>query len=394
VHITLSKKFLGTPYHLIYDGSVYAWSDDIPDDSWLLGFNEPRDLSLVAEMLGMNLSTFQSSIYGVSIDEIFESSQVIPWIHVIPRREFNSILSDLLGQLWGLCKAEGASYYLNRFISNRELLRGLHRPLIGAAVLNKIAQSETLKRGEILKFSPDESGYAKRTEYNLIKSSTGRLTVSSGPNILTLKKTYRKIIKSRFDNGKIIQADIVSLEPRIALAIAGKEIPEDIYEYTRLNLLKSAVTRQQAKIITLSCIYGSSSWALEKQLPNSLNAKDVIRRVRSYFNIDNLDKVLTDQYNKLGYITNAYGRRLDPGDAIVNRYLQSTGVDVSFEVFEDINKKVLDKSDECLPIFVIHDAELFDSSKSSVQLLKDITKDGIYIDSLQAKFPIKLEVIE
>ena len=65
MHITLSKKFLGTPYHLIYDGSVYAWSDDIPDDSWLLGFNEPRDLSLVAEMLGIKLSAFQSSIYGV-----------------------------------------------------------------------------------------------------------------------------------------------------------------------------------------------------------------------------------------------------------------------------------------------------------------------------------------
>jgi len=394
MHIALSKQFLGTPHHMVYDGTLFTWSDYIPDSSWLFGFDSPRDLKCVADALGVKLNTFKSSPHGTSIREIFgETIDIVPWIRALPKVTFNEILTSLLGQLWQLCADQAASYYLNRFISNRELIESLHRPLIDAVLLSTIAQKETIKRNEILRFSPDENGYAKRTVYNLIKSSTGRLTVSSGPNILILKKEYRKLIKSRFNNGKIFQADIVSLEPRIALAVAGKEIPEDIYEFSRTELLNSSVTRKEAKIITLSCIYGSSEWALSKQLPARLNSKDVLRRIRSYFNIDELEKSLTEEYMKLGYIKNAYGRHLDPGDSIVNRFLQSSGVDVSFEVFEDINKNITNFKDECLPIFIIHDAELFDVSSEAIDKLKSATSKSIYVKTLDAHFPIKLEVV-
>lgn len=394
MHVSLSSKLLGTPCHLSYDGSTYTWSNEIPGDSWLLGFDSPRDLSCVAEALGTELSTFESSPHGRSAREIFgDSDIIIPWHHIIPKDKFKTMLSELLGQLWMICTSQATSYYLNRFIRNREQLCSLRRPLINATLLSNIAKHEGLRRGEILKFSPDNDGYAKRTVYNLTKSSTGRLTVSSGPNILTLNKKYRNIIMSRFSDGEILQADIISLEPRIALAIAGKSIPNDIYEFVRVELLDSVVSRSEAKIIALSCIYGSSEWALSKQLPDGINSKDTRRRIRSYFNVDNLEKLLMSEYDRSGYITNVYGRRLDPGDAIVNRYLQSSGVDVSFEVFEEVNRQMSDLSDECLPIFIIHDAEIFDVSKRASTKLKEIVSKGIYVPTLSAKFPIKIEVI-
>ena len=51
-------------------------------------------------------------------------------------------------------------------------------------------------------FIPDKLGYTQQITYNQHSTSTGRLTVDKGPQILTLAKKYRDIIQSRFEGGQ------------------------------------------------------------------------------------------------------------------------------------------------------------------------------------------------
>ncbi len=115
-------------------------------------------------------------------------------------------------------------YYIDTVSSHRELLDRLQRPLVDIPMVKyRVDRSRNGKSYDISRFMPtDNTGMAPKTDYSMSGSITGRLTVSRGPNILTLKKSYRKILKSRFKDGSIVQADISSLEPRIALAFAGK----------------------------------------------------------------------------------------------------------------------------------------------------------------------------
>ena len=62
-----------------------------------------------------------------------------------------------------------------------------------------------------------------------ITSITGRMTITSGPNILTLKRGHRKILRSRYPGGKIVEIDIRAAEPRVVLALVGKKVEGDVY---------------------------------------------------------------------------------------------------------------------------------------------------------------------
>ena len=95
--------------------------------------------------------------------------------------------------------------YLVSYMCIKKFLRSLSRPSISIKDLRDIKDSikheGTAKR--IMSLLPDVSGLAPRVVYDMTATSTGRLTVIEGPNILTLPAEARKSIKSRFPKGKI-----------------------------------------------------------------------------------------------------------------------------------------------------------------------------------------------
>ena len=202
---------------------------------------------------------------------------------------------------------------------------------------------------------------------------TGRLTIAHGPNILTLKKKYRRILKSSFKNGVIIQADIVSLEPRIALCVAQKIPPEDIYATIRDDVLNGEVSRSQAKIATLGCIYGMSPWTLSQKLPENLNARDILMKIREYFDIPHLERELKREFLESGYIKNVYGRRINTDSSLVNHFLQSTGADASLLAFDRLKKYLSDNGVNFKFLYVIHDAILIDVDDKALSKIKELT---------------------
>ena len=78
---------------------------------------------------------------------------------------------------------------------------------------------------------------------------------------------------------------------------------------------------------------------------------------------------------------------------MINHFLQSSGVDVSFNVFSLIIEKLNSLEIEFIPLYVIHDAIVLDIPKSSYEKIKKSTHDGFLISDLNCKFPIKIEVI-
>lgn len=397
MHIIISNEFLGTKQSLLYDGSEYRWVADIPPGSWQFGYSKLKNLSNLSSAMGINANVFSNSPHGKSLSSIIKDDVRIPWLHVLPSNCFQKLLSDLVDQLWMLIGDSNANYYMDRMELNRETLEKLYRPLVNVSEINRICDSTSVtKVRELKRFKPESGSMSPKTVYNLAGSITGRLTVLSGPNILTLKKSYRSIFSSRFKNGKIVQVDISSLEPRIALSIAKKKAPDDIYSFVRDEVLGGKISRNQAKVAVLSCIYGGGAWSIAKQLSDDVDPHSVMTEVKSYFDIPRLLNKLKSEYNNTGMIKSLYGRPIKSGDSLVNHYLQSTGVDVSFDVFRSIIR-MLDKSlenNEYCPVYVIHDAIVIDASENAMRELYKIQESGINVDILDENFPVKVEIIK
>jgi len=394
MNVVISKEILGTEKHLLHDGKRFTWSSSHDEDGWKLGFkNELKDLRMLADGSNVSLSLFDSTPSGKAAKFIFGESK-IPWMKVLPDDVFRKQLTVILDQLWMLLRDESNGYYKNQFLINREIIMNLCRPIIDTALLKKIISNETESRvHDLKKFLPKEGDISPRTVYNQLGSVTGRLTVIDGPNILTLKRENRKILKSRFDSGLIIQLDISSLEPRIALSMAGKDSPKDIYKFIGDTVLENQLTRDQVKVAVLTCIYGGSVWSLSQRLPKTLDAKYVLESIVKYFKIEDLRKYLQDDLKAVGHIKNLYGRQIKETDAMINHFLQSSGVDVSFNVFSLIIEKFNSLEIEFIPLYVIHDAIVLDIPRSSYDKIKESTQDGFLISELNCKFPIKIEVI-
>jgi len=396
MEIIISGRKLGTSNnHLSYNGKNFRWTSEIRDGAWLFGFDDSaKDLEIVANAIGREISTFDSSPHGRANNIIFGDTGIeIPWMHVMPKGVFHKQLQKLLKQLWGILTEESDQYYMNQFLFNRELLMTLKPPLIDIPVLREIIKNSSLKRSEMLKFMPHSGDLAPRTIYNQMGSVTGRLTVSDGPNILTLKRDHRKILKSRFKEGKIIQIDISSLEPRIALSVAGKESPDDIYEAVGEKVLGGELTRDEVKVAVLSCMYGATSWSLSKQLPDDIDADRVLIDIKRYFEISQLNSKLEAEIMNRGHIENLYGKPIKGSESLINHFLQSSGVDVSFNVFSQILSDLRDSDINFTPIYVIHDALVVDIEGRHHSKVKKLTSNGYKVKNLDCIFPVKVEII-
>jgi len=219
-------------------------------------------------------------------------------------------------------------------------------------------------------------------------TSTGRLTVIEGPNILTLPAAARKSIKSRFPNGKILQIDLTAAEPRIALFYNQIKSPADIYSHIANTILQGKVTRAEAKLITLCALYGQSPKKLSKALPASINSREVIRKTKSFFGSEDLTRSLR-QRNMAGNLRNILGRPLkvdhDRSDLLISYFLQSSAAEVSIVMFAEFCEKF---KKDVKPLYVVHDALLFDASEEISTLL--LSKKSFPLSLGQWKFETKV----
>ena len=95
-----------------------------------------------------------------------------------------------------------------------------------------------------------------------------------------------------------------------------------------------------------------------------------------------LQQKLFDEWKQTGYkfINNFYGRRVktETTHTLINHYVQSTAVDVAMLGFMNILDYVseLDKLDDIVPMFILHDALILDVNENSFSLINGLCKLG------------------
>lgn len=243
-----------------------------------------------------------------------------------------------------------------------------------------------------LKRFKTKSNFHDNIVYDMYNTSTGRLTVESGPNILTLPVRCRSIFESRFKEGKIVSIDFNNLEPRFVLKISGKDIVDkDIYSFLA-NILDLNIDRSVMKKAVISRLYGSSINTLNNQIPTEKVDK-IKSLIEEYFLVEKILDLSKNVNAEMQFRYNYFGRPIKNFDItqeniIINNYVQSSCVDMSLMYFTDLCN-LIDRN-RCVPLFVIHDALVLDVEKDYLKDIQKIVKKG-YDHKTLGNFPISLE---
>jgi len=400
MQICVHSNVIGTPKNLLYNSGEYTWVNSVPNNAWIYGDRAPvKSLDVLFEFLGLELPLLSCAAHMKSFQSLLGMKMHrIPWHAVLPKEKFNQSIKDLIFSLENGLERSLDDQYHGNFISQREFLLNLSRASIDTDALKRFIKKE--KNQTILStlssFRPKTDQLAEKCVYNQSATRTGRLTVSSGPQVLILPKRHKQIIKSRFLGGEIYQVDFVSLEPRVARLATGQPADHDVYTQLSKDLFSSTLSREQCKIAVLCALYGASKSKLSKMIGNDHDPTSIIRKIQDFFGVNEILKSIRPNLKKHASFRNYFGRQINPdrndNSALVNYYIQSSAVDAAMIGFSAATKKINKKYLKCVPIFVIHDAILFDVHPDHKKEFFNIFHNGINIPTL-GEFPVTISAI-
>jgi DNA polymerase I-like protein with 3'-5' exonuclease and polymerase domains len=284
------------------------------------------------------------------------------------------------------------------FIEGRTLLRNLSTAHINSVKLKQYLHDEinATNTKTLLSFTPNHEGVAYQPIYDQLSTSTGRLILKTGPQVLTLPKKYRDLIASRYSGGAIYQVDFISLEPRVARLISGKPVGRDVYSSISRSIFENRLTRDETKLAVLCALYGVSSARLKNMLGEKSDAVSVIRKIKEFFGTSELLKNMSAQISKRGYVENWYGRKLNVQNESrhvwISHFIQSTATDAALIGFHRLINKIEKNELRVHGIFVIHDAILLDAHPDDEASLHELVREGIDLDEMGI-FPLSMDII-
>ena len=295
------------------------------------------------------------------------------WHRVLSRQEFSTHLSNQIETVVKFLCDPSNRYFVETFQIQQELIDNLHP--------SRIRDESLSDQG----FLPDQSGFVSVPVYDNAHSATGRMSIKEGPKILTLPKDNRKKIRSRWDDGELIEIDFNALEARVLGWISDKKIETiDAYEWIGRESNFRDTPRAVIKEATLSAIYGMSRRNFALRFQDSPDALEVYDSIRKLMKVNELDEKL----RSMKRFENAFGRPLGDTSAKISHHVQSSAVDVACNGFLSLVKN-LDLS-FAKPIFLIHDAIVIDAKKSYLQEIEQICKNGLRVDIIDRSFPVKI----
>jgi hypothetical protein len=387
MEFVLHQNIFNTPFHFKCSTDTMKFEKvyDIDNGILVLG-DSSKESNDVCLLYGFELPVFPSAPFRKQFEYI-GTKKPIPWHLVLPTKIYKQEILKIINESLEFFKRIDLDYYQSIFLPTEEIFYDLKPAKIDTTVFYKHLYnfSDKQDKSHLKTFLPSND-FAEQASYSRLLSVTGRLKHINGPRALHIQKQYRNIITSRFgDDGFISYFDYSSLEPRTLLAINGKtDCPQDIYTHV-VKELNIAVPRQAIKTAILSRIYGASEHSIAVQLQTLVEyPEDVIQLVDEYFKINDLKEQLNESFaaNNYKFIYNFYGRPIFCPDVdsykLLNYYIQSTAVDVAMLGFNDINRRIkrAGLTDKILPIFIIHDAIIFDVHNDCKSLLPKIGKAG------------------
>ena len=188
-------------------------------------------------------------------------------------------------------------------------------------------------------------------DFNLFGTKTGRLsTKKSSFPIMTMDRTYRKILRPK--NDRFVELDFNAAELRTLLALSGIEQPqEDLHEWNIRNVF-GAGSRDEAKKRIFAWLYNPA--ATDASLEKAYDRQKVLRK---YFTGEE--------------VTTFFGRTI-PSDHhhALNYIIQSTTSDLLLKQMLKVDKIL--KGNKSFIAFPMHDSLVIDYAATEQHLIKEI----------------------
>ena len=392
----IDKQLLATSRHLLYDDAKLYWIDSFKDNVYTFSTVEKQSYCLN--------TLFRLEHFNVPvIDERYKnvlktlaptgSFGYIPSQFLMPKHHIQDNIKKITLNIVDTLTKCLTNYYDEFWVPETAIFNRLATSFVDKQLVDALLDDINCGNKSVVRTFYTQSGKLPKVTYNRFGTRTGRLTVSNGPQILTLKKELRNILKTRFSNGTICYYDFNALEVRIALYEAGFECNDiDVYNSINKVLYDSRFDRDVIKGIVISKLYGRNDYITSSKLNIDKSHLNVLLTgISEYLKIDDLYSKSKNDYIKNGFIRNKFGRKIIIDDPLVhiiaNSYVQSTGVDVSLLGFLQVSDIV--ESLGGLPIFLIHDAILFDAE--NYDSLPPII--WVSIPKFNQKFPLKLRKV-
>lgn len=382
MRVCLHKSYLGSDLHLVCDTDAsvpWRWSSSPPEDAWMLSapdVRHTRDLRFLATLAGSEITPIPERF--LRADEIAgvdggKHILTVPQVHLLAH------VRDVLRDAHSLEELATDPYIIQHALEARRQLCELSEGRVDPAAWAEIMREDPSPALE--SFEPDDSGMVRPPTYDQVASVTGRLTVTAGPQILTLRKDMRRVIVPSRRGRRVVMVDFVSHEPRVALCMAGVDPPEDIYGWYRDEMMPT-ITRDVAKLAIIGTLYGMSAGTLSEKLDSTIvEARVISESVRSHFGLQGLERRLVAEHRDKGIIRSHFGRKIRPTSSapgtLVNNYVQSTAHDVGMMGF----RRIADELASCLiPVrflYFIHDAAVLEISERHEDNLREICEQPV-----------------
>lgn len=196
---------------------------------------------------------------------------------------------------------------------------------------------------------------AAQVMYNRLATRTGRLTVASGAQVLTMPRDSRKDLRCS-EPGELFYVDFRALEPTIIANVVGAAFEgSDLYSWLSDRVMRSR-DRDAAKRAVVAALYGSQSC-------RSTDAQ----RIASWFKLDELASRIRALSPDGVRVVNLYGRMIMSDDftndgCVINDYAQSSAVDAAALGFAQMCAQTGVK-----PLAMIHDAVIVRDELGTLQ---------------------------
>ena len=389
--LLITKEVSGLLYDIILkDGMMKrATEDDSP--SYCLGLTGSYDsVEPLLELYDRETPTLVPDSHRLAFKECGYTG-FVPWSRVLPAALYKSSFRNFVDSVNDSLELFSELPYPAFFRNTNKLFS-----MLSPAFLDKSACSRFLEEGDnhvlssMLKLS-DATGKIPVPVYNRVSTKTGRLVVKAGPQILTMKKEHRDVFRPSSPTSSLYEVDFTSLEPRVALNVAGRDCSSDVYtSFASESGLD--VSRDVAKLAVLCALYGAGKYRLESVLrkDNSpVKAHTLLKAVKSYFCIATLSRALVKEAES-GMISNCFGRPIEVDDSrntvLINNFLQSSAADIALAGFLDFCETF---SESIRPLFIIHDALVFEAAPENLAPITEYVNKGFNIKSM-GNFPLKI----
>lgn len=376
LHLSGDRK---TPHLRAYNGQDLDW--------WHGGAGDHTAFDQLLTVFGLETEPLVSVAHRRAFECLGQEFDEVSWVEALSPRALRDSLARKLGDLERLLDVTTPGY--------RSTFLRAHRFLSGA-LSSLPVDSELLAARLGHRYDPGHvrDGRLSVSTYSQSGTRTGRLVTLGGPGVLTWPKEFRDALRA--DPGYVlVEVDLRSAEPQILARLYGGLEVEDIYSHCVERYFGGRITREMAKSMLLSAMYGANRQGMERLVKHSGHEGGIAwEQLESDVGILALVESQRHKLQETGKLWNEFGRPIElpegqVTDAQLRRYLvnyplQSTAAEAAIVGFAWLQEYLGDAR----PWAVIHDAVIMQVKEESLPRLRGLS--GLEIEGLDIELPFKV----